>query len=77
MVIAVLGSIFGLFIAGYTGVLLAVTNRPIWADSTLLGLLFLISGASTGAAALILLAVWRRAAHPARWTGCPGSTAMC
>jgi protein NrfD len=65
MVIAVLGSIFGLFIAGYTGVLLAVTNRPIWADSTLLGLLFLVSGASTGAAALILLAVWRRAGHPA------------
>ena len=63
--IAVLGSMFGLFLAGYTGVLLAVTNRPIWADSTLLGLLFLVSGASTGAAALILLAVWRRAGHPA------------
>jgi formate-dependent nitrite reductase membrane component NrfD len=65
VVIAVLGSIFGLFIAGYTGVLLAVTNRPIWADSQLLGLLFLVSGASTGAAALILLAVWRRVGHPA------------
>jgi formate-dependent nitrite reductase membrane component NrfD len=63
--VAVLGSIFGLFIAGYTGVLLAVTNRPIWADSTLLGLLFLVSGASTGAAALILLAIRRRAANPA------------
>jgi formate-dependent nitrite reductase membrane component NrfD len=63
--IAVLGSIFGLFLAGYTGVLLAVTNRPVWADSTLLGLLFLVSGASTGAAALILLAIWRRAGHPA------------
>jgi formate-dependent nitrite reductase membrane component NrfD len=62
VVIAVLGSIFGLFIAGYTGVLLAVTNRPIWADSHLLGLLFLVSGASTGAAALILLALRRRAA---------------
>jgi protein NrfD len=69
--IAVLGSIFGLFIAGYTGVLLAVTNRPIWADSTLLGLLFLVSGASTGAAALILLAIWRRSGHPASldWLG--------
>jgi formate-dependent nitrite reductase membrane component NrfD len=62
VVIAVLGSVFGLFIAGYTGVLLAVTNRPIWADSQLLGLLFLVSGASTGAAALILLAIRRRAA---------------
>ena len=64
IVIAVLGSVFGLFLAGYTGVLLAVTNRPIWADSTLLGLLFLVSGASTGAATLILLAIWRRAGSP-------------
>jgi protein NrfD len=64
VVVAVLGSIFGLFLAGYTGVLLAVSNRPIWADSTWLGLLFLISGASTGAAALILLASSRRAGHP-------------
>jgi protein NrfD len=63
--IAVLGSVLGLFIAGYTGVVLAVTNRPIWADSTLLGLLFLVSATSTGAAALILLAIWRRAGHPA------------
>jgi formate-dependent nitrite reductase membrane component NrfD len=63
-VVGVLGSIFGLFIAGYTGVLLAVTNRPIWADSHLLGLLFLVSGASTGAAALILLGLRRRATDP-------------
>jgi protein NrfD len=69
VVIAVLGSVFGLFLAGYTGVLVAVTNRPVWADSTLLGLLFLVSGASTGAATLILLAIWRRAGSPAsiRW----------
>ena len=69
--VAVLGSAFGFFLAGYTGVLLAVTNRPIWADSTLLGLLFLISAGSTGAATLILLAVWRRAGHPASvdWLG--------
>jgi protein NrfD len=64
IVIAVLGSIFGLFLAGYTGVLLAVTNRPVWADSTLVGLLFLVSGASTGAAALILLGIRRRAVNP-------------
>jgi protein NrfD len=69
IVIAVLGSIFGLFLAGYTGVLLAVTNRPVWADSSLVGLLFLVSAASTGAATMILLAAWRRAGHPAsiRW----------
>ncbi|MBI1967048.1 MAG: polysulfide reductase NrfD [Gemmatimonadetes bacterium] len=62
--IAVLGSVFGFFLAGYTGVLLAVTNRPIWADSTLLGALFLFSGISTGAASLILLSRWRSPAHP-------------
>lgn len=64
-VVAAAGGVLGLFLAGYTGVLLAVTNRPIWADSSLLGLLFLISGASTGTAALILLSLWRRAGHPA------------
>ena len=65
VVIAVLGSLFGLYIAGYTGVLLAVTNRPIWADSHLLGLLFLVSGAGTGAAALTVLTIQRRAVDPA------------
>jgi protein NrfD len=64
-VIAVLGTISGLFIAGYTGVLLAVTNRPIWADSNLVGLLFLVSGASTGAAALIVMALRNPAADQA------------
>jgi formate-dependent nitrite reductase membrane component NrfD len=58
--IAALGSLFGLFLAGYTGVLLAVTNRPIWADSSFLGLLFLLSAGSTAAACLMLLATWRR-----------------
>jgi protein NrfD len=65
VVLGVLGSIFGLYIAGYTGVLLAVTNRPIWADSHLLGLLFLVSGASTGGAALTVLGIRRRAVDPA------------
>ncbi len=52
---AVLGGIMGFFLAGYTGVLLSVTNRPIWADSNWLGALFLFSSASTAAAFLILL----------------------
>ncbi|HEX7126049.1 MAG TPA: NrfD/PsrC family molybdoenzyme membrane anchor subunit [Thermodesulfobacteriota bacterium] len=51
---AVLSGLLGLWVAGYTGVLLAVTNRPIWADTSFLGALFLLSGASTAAAALIL-----------------------
>jgi len=36
--VAVLGGALGFFVASYTGVLLAVTNRPIWADTPLLGL---------------------------------------
>lgn len=66
-VIAVLGAAFGFFIAGYTGVLLNVTNRPIWADTTTLGVLFLVSAASTAAATLMILARWRinaGAEHP-------------
>lgn len=54
-IIGVLGGFFGFFLAGYTGVLLAVTNRPIWSDTSLLGLLFLVSAASISAALLILL----------------------
>jgi protein NrfD len=53
-----LGAILGLYLAGYTGVLISVTNRPIWADTTLLGLTFLISAASTSGALLILLGAW-------------------
>jgi len=53
--VALIGGVLGFFIAGYTGVLLTVTNRPIWSDTSLLGLVFLISGASTAAALLALL----------------------
>ncbi|MDP9322508.1 MAG: polysulfide reductase NrfD [Acidobacteriota bacterium] len=61
-VIAVVGAIFGLYIAGYTGVLLAVTNRPIWSDTPLLGMLFVVSATSTSAALIMLLA------HRSGWT---------
>jgi formate-dependent nitrite reductase membrane component NrfD len=59
---AIGGIVGGLFLAGYTGVLLSVSNRPLWADSSWLGLLFILSGGSTAIATLILLARWRRAA---------------
>jgi formate-dependent nitrite reductase membrane component NrfD len=65
-VFVAIGAAFAFFLASYTGVLLSVTNRPIWADTNLLGLLFLLSGASTAAALMILLARWRR--------GVPGTT---
>jgi protein NrfD len=54
--IAVIGGLLGIYVAGYTGVLLAVTNRPIWSDTPLLGLLFVVSAASISAALMILLA---------------------
>ena len=66
--IAAAGGLLGFFVAGYTGVLLSVTNRPIWADTPWLGALFLASGASTGAAALMLLARRRGATERSlRW----------
>jgi protein NrfD len=62
--IAIIGGIFGFYVAGYTGVLLAVTNRPIWSDTPLLGLLFTVSAASTSAALIILLAKKSRRTMP-------------
>jgi protein NrfD len=64
----VLGGLFGLYVAGYTGVLLAVTNRPIWSDTPLLGMLFIVSAASTSAALLILIAARRGWNMPALWS---------
>jgi formate-dependent nitrite reductase membrane component NrfD len=54
-VISVLGGLAAFFLVSYTGVLLAVTNRPIWSDTTLLGAVFLVSSASTSIALLVLL----------------------
>lgn len=59
VIVSSLGGLFGLYLAGYTGVLLAVTNRPLWSDTTLLGAVFLVSSASTSAALLILLSTRR------------------
>jgi formate-dependent nitrite reductase membrane component NrfD len=55
-VFMIVGSFFGLVLAGYTGVLLSVSNQPIWSDTWALGGLFLASGLSVAAAALGLLA---------------------
>jgi formate-dependent nitrite reductase membrane component NrfD len=54
-VVTVIGMLLGFYVGGYTGVLLAVTNRPIWADTNLIGLTFLVSAASTSAALLALV----------------------
>jgi polysulfide reductase chain C len=58
----IVGSLFGLFIAGYTGVLLSVSNQPVWSDTWALGGLFLASGLSGSAALLVILARFRPAA---------------
>jgi protein NrfD len=56
VVLATVGALAALYVASYTGVLLAVTNRPIWSDNHLLGMLFVVSAASTSAASILLLA---------------------
>jgi len=59
-IVAAGGGGLAFLVAGYTGVLLSVTNRPIWSDTNLLGLMFLLSAASTSAALLALLGRGRR-----------------
>jgi formate-dependent nitrite reductase membrane component NrfD len=54
LIYSVIGAFFGFFLASYTGVLLATTHLPAWANNPLLGALFLASGASTGMAAIAL-----------------------
>jgi polysulfide reductase chain C len=62
----VAGAALYLFIAAYTGVLLAVSNQPVWSDTWALGGLFLASGLSGSAALLLLLTRYRRAADSSR-----------
>jgi formate-dependent nitrite reductase membrane component NrfD len=60
------GAVVFLFIAAYTGVLLAVSNQPIWSDTWALGGLFLASGLSGAVALLLLLTRYRREADASR-----------
>lgn len=59
------GGAFGLFVGGYTGVLLAATAVPIWArNHLLLGPLFLASAVSTACAAInLILSLLRDTSH--------------
>jgi formate-dependent nitrite reductase membrane component NrfD len=56
----IVGTSFGFFVCGYTGVLLAVSNQPVWSDGWPLGGVFLASSLTGAAALLLLLARWRR-----------------
>jgi formate-dependent nitrite reductase membrane component NrfD len=62
-VVMVVGTVLALFIAAYTGVLLSVSNQPVWSDSFALGGLFVASGMSGAAALMMLLSRYRPAAH--------------
>jgi formate-dependent nitrite reductase membrane component NrfD len=53
------GGVLALFIASYTGVLLSVSNQPVWSDTWVLGGLFLASGLSGSAALMSLLMRYR------------------
>jgi len=53
--IGLVGTLFGFFLASYTGVLLSATALSPWSGGRLMGALFLASGASTGMAAISLL----------------------
>ena len=69
---AAVGSVLGLFVAGYTGVLLAVSNQPVWSDGWALGGLFLASALSGTAALLAGLLRFRPAARASE-----GFLALC
>lgn len=49
--------IFSVLLITYTGVLLAVSNQPLWSGTALLPALFVTSAVSTGVALLILAAI--------------------
>jgi formate-dependent nitrite reductase membrane component NrfD len=59
-VVMIVGTALGLYVCAYTGVLLSVSNQPVWSDGWPLGGLFLASALS-GSAALLLLATRYRA----------------
>jgi formate-dependent nitrite reductase membrane component NrfD len=61
-VVAIIGSILGFYVASYTGVLLSVSNQPVWSDTWALGGLFLASALS-GSAALLAWMAHRRGAE--------------
>jgi formate-dependent nitrite reductase membrane component NrfD len=62
--IALPGTLLGLFLGGYTGVLLAATSIPLWSRSKTLGAVFISSAISTSSA--LISFVLRLTGAPAR-----------
>ncbi|MDP2261926.1 MAG: NrfD/PsrC family molybdoenzyme membrane anchor subunit [Hydrogenophaga sp.] len=56
LLVAVPGALLALHVMGYTGVMLSVLNRPVWSDTPLFGLLFIVSAVTMAAALLALVA---------------------
>ncbi len=54
-IFSVIGVILGFLVAGYTGVLLAVTTVPLWSTVNWLPVVFLASASSTGLALILLI----------------------
>lgn len=54
-----IGSLIALFLASYTGVVLSVSNEPVWSDSWAIGALFVASALSGSAALLLWLGRYR------------------
>src|ERR1700694_2781568 len=63
----VIGSVLALFVASYTGVVLSVSNQPVWSDTWTLGGLFLASALSGSAALLAWFASSRPDAGSTQW----------
>lgn len=55
IVVGLIGSVFGFFVAAYPGVLLGATARPLFVNAHWLGAVFLAVGAATGGAAIALV----------------------
>lgn len=55
----VVGSLVALFLASYTGVVLSVSNQPVWSDSYAIGGLFVASALSASAAFLAFMSRFR------------------
>jgi protein NrfD len=64
VLVAVLGALVALHVTGYTGVMLSVLNRPVWSDTPLFGLLFLVSAVTMAAALLALVDRWMHGDSP-------------
>jgi len=57
--VGTIGGVFGFFLAAYPGVLLGATARPLFQNASFLGALFLVVGATSGAAAIALILSFR------------------